>query len=159
MRRLIRRVLQTRQGARFPTRKTSISAIVLSIGRAADQAIFHPYIRAALNHARVTAKEVRAATRSIADPRRAYALSGELTYATTVGAGAIAEVASTKITLLRTASAISKPAVEISTLDKTEQEARKGQKRAKPTSLQGNLAQQALSRPGRCFTLVLGTAC
>lgn len=131
MRWLIRRVLKQGKGAVSYEEDVHFGD-VLSIGRAADQAIFLSDIRAALNHARVTAVSpgrYQVESLILAGIR----VNGELTYATTAGAGAVVEVASTKIVLLEPPRDF-EAAVEISTLDKTEQEAAKA-KRAKPTSL------------------------
>jgi hypothetical protein len=131
MRWLIRRVLKQGKGAVSYEEDVHFGD-VLSIGRAADQAIFLSDIRAALNHARVTAMSpgrYKVESLILAGIR----VNGELTYATNVSAGATVEIASTKIVLLEPPRDF-EAAVEISTLDKTEQEAAKA-KRAKPTSL------------------------
>jgi Cytochrome c3 len=131
MRWLIRRVLKQGKGAVSYEEDVHFGD-VLGIGRAADQAIFLSDIRAALNHARVTlsgAGRYKVESLILAGIR----VNGQLTYETTVGAGATIEIASTRITLLDPPRDY-EGAVEIGTLDKTEQEAAKA-KRAKPTSL------------------------
>jgi hypothetical protein len=150
MRWLIRRVLKQGKGA-ISYEEDVHFGDVLSIGRAADQAIFLSDIRAALNHARVTAVSpgrYQVESLILAGIR----VNGELTYATTVGAGAIVEVASTKIMLLEPPRDF-EAAVEISTLDKTEQEAAKA-KRAKPTSLKETWLSKRFPS-WTLFTLVL----
>ncbi len=131
MRWLIRRVLKQGKGAVSYEEDVHFGD-VLSIGRAADQAIFLSDIRAALNHARVTSQgpgRYQVESLILAGIR----VNGELTYATNVGAGATVEIASTRIVLLDPPRDF-EAAVEISALDKAEQEAVKA-KRAKPTSL------------------------
>lgn len=131
MRWLIRRVLKQGKGSVSYEEDVHFGD-VLSIGRAADQAIFLSDIRAALNHAQVTAispGNYKVESLILAGIR----VNGALTYAANVGAGATVEIASTRITLLDPPRDF-EAAVEISALDKTEQEAAKA-KRAKPTSL------------------------
>jgi predicted CXXCH cytochrome family protein len=131
MRWLIRRVLK--KG------KSSISyeddihyGEVLSIGRAADQAIFLPDLRAALNHASVTSignGKYRVESLIIAGIR----VNGEITYSITVGAGAVIELGSTRLTLLDTRGEYD-AAVEVAAIDKSEQ-AEIISRRKKPTTL------------------------
>ena len=127
MRWLIRRVIKQGKGAVSYEEDVHFGD-VLSIGRAADQAIFLSDIRAALNHARVTSLgpgryKVEALIRS------GIRVNGELTYETDVAAGAVLEIASNRITLLDPPRDF-EAAVEIGALDKAEQEAVKA-KRAK----------------------------
>lgn len=131
MRWLIRRVLKQGKGTVSYEEDVHFGD-VLSIGRAADQAIFLSDIRAALNHARVTALSpgrYKVESLILAGIR----VNGELTYAANVSAGATIEIASTRLTLLDPPRDY-EAAVEIGALDKAEQEAAKA-KRAKPTSL------------------------
>ncbi|HQV73549.1 MAG TPA: cytochrome c3 family protein, partial [Dokdonella sp.] len=131
MRWLIRRVLK--KG------KSSISyeddihfGDILTIGRAADQAIFLPDLRAALNHASITAigrDKYRIESLIVAGIR----VNGEITYAATVGAGAIIELGSTRLTLLDARGDFD-AAVEVASIDKSEQ-AEIVSSRKKPTSL------------------------
>ncbi|HVJ59853.1 MAG TPA: FHA domain-containing protein, partial [Burkholderiaceae bacterium] len=86
MRWLIRRVLKQGKGAVSYEEDVHFGD-VLSIGRAADQAIFLSDIRAALNHARVTATSPgRYTVESLI--LAGIRVNGELTYSTNVGAGA-----------------------------------------------------------------------
>ncbi|ODU31750.1 MAG: hypothetical protein BGP24_18820 [Lysobacterales bacterium 69-70] len=151
MRWLIRRVLKQGKGAVSYEEDVHFGD-VLSIGRAADQAIFLSDIRAALNHARVTALSPgRYTVESLI--LAGIRVNGELTYSANVGAGAVVEIASTRIVLLDPPRDF-EAAVEISTLDKTEQEAAKA-RRAKPTSLKETwLGKRAPS--WILFLLVLG---
>lgn len=131
MRWLIRRVLK--KG------KSSISyeddihfGEILTIGRAADQAIFLPDLRAALNHASITAigkNKYRIESLIVAGIR----VNGEITYTTTVGAGAVIELGSTRLTLLDLQGDYD-AAVEVAAIDKSEQ-AEIVSRRKKPTSL------------------------
>ncbi|TDR40820.1 cytochrome c3-like protein [Tahibacter aquaticus] len=131
MRWLIRRVIKQGKGAVSYEEDVHFGD-VLSIGRAADQAIFLSDIRAALNHARVTSLgpgRYKVESLILSGIR----VNGELTYETDVAAGAVLEIASNRITLLDPPRDF-EAAVEIGALDKAEQEAVKA-KRAKPTSL------------------------
>ena len=131
MRWLIRRVLKQGKG-NVSYEEDVHFGDTLTIGRAADQAIFLSDLRAALNHARVSAEpggRYKVESLILAGIR----VNGELTYATEAGPGATLEVAGTRITLLEPPRDFD-AAVEISTLDKTEQAAAQA-RRAKPTSL------------------------
>ena len=132
MRWLIRRVLKKGKGA-VSYEEDVHYGDVLTIGRAADQAIFLPDLRAALNHARITllsSGQYKIESLILAGIR----VNGELTYATTVASGAIVEIGNTRLTLLPPPQDFD-GGVEISTLDKTEQQAEK-ERRAKPTRLE-----------------------
>ncbi len=150
MRWLIRRVLKKGKGA-VSYEEDVHYGDVLTIGRAADQAIFLPDLRAALNHARVTLLsngQYKVESLIIAGIR----VNGDITYATTVAAGAVVEIGNTRLTLLPAPQDFD-GGVEISTLDKTEQQAEK-EKRAKPT----RLVQTRLSKRTPAwilFTLIL----
>src|SRR5690606_35946312 len=88
---------------------------ILTIGRAADQAIFLPDLRAALNHASVTAVgngRYRVESLIIAGIR----VNGEITYSITVGAGAVIELGSTRLTLLDARGDFD-AAVEVASID------------------------------------------
>ncbi len=131
MRWLIRRVLKKGKGA-VSYEEDVHYGDALTIGRAADQAIFLPDLRAALNHARITllsSGEYKIESLIIAGIR----VNGEITYATTAPAGAIVEIGNTRLALLPAPQDFD-GGVEISTLDKTEQQAEKD-RRAKPTRL------------------------
>ena len=147
---LIRRVLKKGKGA-VSYEEDVHYGDVLTIGRAADQAIFLPDLRAALNHARVTllsSGQYKVESLIIAGIR----VNGDITYATTVAAGAVVEIGNTRLTLLPAPQDFD-GGVEISTLDKTEQQAEK-EKRAKPT----RLTQTRLSKRAPAwilFTLIL----
>ena len=131
MRWLIRRVLKKGKGA-VSYEEDVHYGDVLSIGRAADQAIFLPDLRAALNHARVTllaSGQYKVESLILAGIR----VDDAITYTTTVGPGAIVAIGNTRLTLLAAPQDYD-GAVEVSTLDKGEQKAEVEQ-RAKPTRL------------------------
>ncbi|HNR92491.1 MAG TPA: cytochrome c3 family protein [Dokdonella sp.] len=151
MRWLIRRVLK--KGKSSVSYEEDIHyGEVLTIGRAADQAIFLPDLRAALNHARVTSLgggQYRVESLIVAGIR----VDGQITYATTVGAGTAIELGSTRITLLDTRGDYD-AAVEVAAIDKNEQ-AEMLARRGKPTTLaQTWLGKRWPSWLG--FLLVLG---
>jgi len=128
---MIRRVLKKGKGA-VSYEEDVHYGDVLTIGRAADQAIFLPDLRAALNHARITllaSGQYKIESLILAGIR----VDGEITYVTTAGAGAVVEIGNTRLTLLAPAPDFD-GGVEVSTLDKTEQAAEK-EKSAKPTRL------------------------
>jgi len=131
MRWLVRRLLKQGKGAVSYEEDVHFGD-TLTIGRAADQAIFLSDLRAALNHARVSAEpggRYKVESLILAGIR----VDGQLTYGIDVGPGATIEIAGTRLTLLEPPRDFD-AAVEISTLDKTEQAAEKA-KRSKPTSL------------------------
>ncbi len=138
MRWLIRRVLKKGKGT-VSYEEDVHYGDVLTIGRAADQAIFLPDLRAALNHARITllsSGQYKIESLILAGIR----VNGDITYVTTAGAGAVVEIGNTRLTLLPPLQDFD-GGVEVSTLDKTEQMAEK-EKRAKPT----RLSQTGLSK-------------
>lgn len=138
MRWLIRRVLKKGKGA-ISYEEDVHYGDVLSIGRAADQAIFLPDLRAALNHARITqlsSGQYKVESLILAGIR----VDDAMTYTTTVGPGAVVAIGNTRLTLLAAPQDYD-GAVEVSTLDKGEQKAEVEQ-RAKPT----RLAQTGLSK-------------
>ena len=138
MRWLIRRVLKKGKGA-VSYEEDVHYGDVLTIGRAADQAIFLPDLRAALNHARVTLLangQYKVESLIIAGIR----VNGEIVYTTVADADAVIEIGNTKLTLLPAPQDFD-GGVEIGTLDKGEQKAEK-EKRSKPTSL----AQTSISK-------------
>ena len=131
MRWMIRRVLKKGKGA-VSYEEDVHYGDVLTIGRAADQAIFLPDLRAALNHARITllaSGQYKVESLILAGIR----VDGEITYVTTAPAGALVEIGNTRLTLLAPTADFD-GGVEVSTLDKSEQEAEK-EKSAKPTRL------------------------
>lgn len=131
MRWLIRRVLKKGKGAVSYEEDTHFGD-VLTIGRAADQAIFLPDLRAALNHARVTllsSGEYKIESLILAGIR----VNGEIVYTTTAGADATIEIGNTRLALLPPPDGY-EGGIEVTTLDKGEQKAEK-EKRAKPTRL------------------------
>ena len=131
MRWLIRRVLKKGKGSVSYEDDTHFGEL-LTIGRAADQAIFLPDMRAALNHASITAvgrSKYRVESLIIAGIR----VNGEITYSITVGAGAVIELGSTRLTLIDAPDEYD-AAVEVSTIDKSEQ-AQIISRHKKPTSL------------------------
>ena len=138
MRWLIRRVLKKGKGA-VSYEEDVHYGDVLTIGRAADQAIFLPDLRVALNHARVTLLsngQHKIESLILAGIR----VNDAITYATTAGPGAVVAIGNTRLTLLAAPQDYD-AAVEVSTLDKSEQKAESAQ-RAKPT----RLAQTGLSK-------------
>ncbi len=153
MRWLIRRVLKKGKSSISYEDDTHYGEI-LTIGRASDQAIFLPDLRAALNHASVTAignGQYRVESLIIAGIR----VNGEITYSITVGAGAIIELGSTRLTLLD-ARGDYDAAVEVSTIDKSEQ-AEISSRRKKPTSLsQTWISKRWPSWAGFIVVLTLG---
>ncbi len=130
MRWLIRRVLK--KGKNSLSYEEDIHyGEILTIGRAADQAIFLPDLRAALNHARVTSignGQYRVESLIIAGIR----VNGKITYSVTVGSGAVIEIGSTRLTLLERQDYDA--AVEVAAIDKGEQAAIVAS-RSKPTTL------------------------
>ncbi len=147
MRWLIRRVLKKGKGA-VSYEEDVHYGDVLTIGRAADQAIFLPDIRAALNHARVTLLsngQYKIESLILAGIR----VNGEITYTMTVGADATIEIGNTRLTLLPPPQDFD-GGVEVGTLDDGEQKAEKD-KRAKPTTL----AQTGVSKRWPSWILFL----
>ncbi len=131
MRWLIRRVLK-KSASSLSYEDDIHFGEVLTIGRAADQAIFLPDLRAALNHASITAvgkNKYKVESLIVAGIR----VNGEITYSITVGHGAVVELGSTRLTLVDLQGDFD-AAVEVSTIDKSEQAAIVS-KRKKPTSL------------------------
>ncbi|WP_440222448.1 cytochrome c3 family protein [Dokdonella sp. MW10] len=153
MRWLIRRVLRKGKGS-VSYEEDIHYGEVLTIGRASDQAIFLPDLRAALRHASVTptgSGQYRVESLIIAGIR----VDGQITYATTVGAGATIEIGTTRITLLEARQDYD-AAVEVAPLDRSEQAAASA-RRAKPTSLsQTWLAKRWPSWIGFLAVLVFG---
>lgn len=151
MRWLIRRVLKKGKGS-VSYEEDIHYGEVLTIGRAADQAIFLSDLRAALKHASVTptgSGQYRVESLIIAGIR----VNGQITYAITVDAGAIIEIGTTRVTLLD-ARGDYDAAVEVAALDKSEQAAVSAL-RTKPTSLdQTWIAKRWPSWVG--FLVVLG---
>jgi hypothetical protein len=105
---------------------------VLTIGRGADQAIFLPDLRAALAHARVTAQSGGAykVESLIAAGIR---INGGIAQNGAIAAGGVIEIGGTRIELLMPPADFD-AAVEVSAIDKVEQEAAHV-KRGLPTSL------------------------
>ncbi len=131
MRWLIRRVLKKGKGAISYEEDTHYGD-VLTIGRAADQAIFLPDLRAALNHARVTLLangDYKIESLILAGIR----VNGEIIYTTTAPQDAVIEIGNTRLLLLAPPADFD-GGVEVATLDKGELKAEK-EKRAKPTRL------------------------
>ena len=105
---------------------------VLTIGRGADQAIFLTDLRAALEHARVTALgggKYKVESLINAGIR----INGGIAQSGALAPGGVIEIGATRIELLK-APADFDAAVEVSAIDKGEIEAAK-EKRAKPTTL------------------------
>jgi len=122
MRWLVRRVLKKGKGAVSYEEDTHYGD-VLTIGRAADQAIFLPDLRAALYHARITllsGGQYKIESMILAGIR----VNGEITYVTTAGDGATVEIGNTRLTLLAAVQDFD-GGVEVSILDKGEQSAEK----------------------------------
>ncbi len=148
MRWLIRRVLKKGKGT-ISYEEDVHYGDVLTIGRAADQAIFLPDMRAALNHSRITllsAGQYKIESLILAGIR----VDGQITYTTTAGAGAVVEIGNTRLTLLAAPQDYD-GAVEVSTLDKSEQQAELA-RAAKPT----RLAQTGLSKRRPAWILFFG---
>ena len=105
---------------------------VLTIGRGADQAIFLPDLRAALEHARVTALgggRYRVESLITAGIR----INGGLAQTGSISPGSVIEIGSARIELLPPPEDFD-AAIEVSTIDKSELEAAQ-EKSAKPTTL------------------------
>ncbi len=131
MRWLIRRVLKKGKGS-ISYEEDIHYGDELSIGRAADQAIFLSDLRAALNHAKVTALgdgRYRVESLIVAGIR----VNGEITYATVAEPGATIEIGSTRLTLVAPPRDYD-AAIEVSALDKSEQQAARV-RRSRPTRL------------------------
>lgn len=131
MRWLIRRVLKRGKGSVSYEDDTHYGD-VLTIGRGSDQAIFVPDMRVALEHARITAVasgKYKIESLILAGIR----VNNDLTYATTVGPGAMVEVGTTRIQLLEPPVDY-EAGCEVSTIDKAEI-AEGEKKKALPTSL------------------------
>ncbi len=147
MRWLIRRVLKKGKGA-VSYEEDVHYGDALTIGRAADQAIFLPDLRVALNHARVTLLangQYKIESLILAGIR----VDGQIVYTTTAAPGAVIEIGNTRLTLLSAPQDFD-GGVEISTLDKTEQKAEK-ERLAKPTRLE----QTRLSKRRPAWVLFL----
>jgi pSer/pThr/pTyr-binding forkhead associated (FHA) protein len=145
---LIRRVLKKGKGAVSYEEDTHFGD-VLTIGRAADQAIFLPDLRAALNHARVTllpSGEYKIESLILAGIR----VNGEIIYTTTAPSDTTIEIGNTRLVLLPPPADYD-GGVEVATLDKGEQKAEKD-KRAKPT----RLAQTGLRKRMPSWILFIG---
>jgi hypothetical protein len=131
MRWLIRRVLRKGKGS-VSYEEDIHYGDVLGVGRGADQAIFIADLRVALEHARITAiatGKYKVESLILAGIR----VNGDITYATTVGAGGTVEIGTTRLQLLEPPTDFD-AAVEVSTIDKAEQKAEQKAK-AKPTTL------------------------
>ena len=131
MRWLVRRVLKQGKGA-VSYEEDVHYGDMLSIGRAADQAIFLSDLRAALYHARVTALspgKYKIESLILAGIR----VNGQIAYGTTGAAGTTIEIGPTRITLLDPPRDFD-AAVEVATLDKAET-ATAQMRRAQPTRL------------------------
>jgi len=152
---LIRRVLKKGKGA-VSYEEDVHYGDVLTIGRAADQAIFLPDLRVALNHARVTLLsngQYKVESLILAGIR----VNGEIIYTTVADGNAVIEIGNTRLTLLPPPPDFD-GGVEIGTLDKGEQKAEKD-KRAKPTSLlQTRMGKRWPSWLLFAGTIVLGLA-
>jgi len=145
---LIRRVLKKGKGA-VSYEEDVHYGDVLTIGRAADQAIFLPDLRAALNHARVSLLsngQYKIESLILAGIR----VNGEISYSTTADAGAVVEIGNTRLTLLPQPQDFD-AGVEVGTLDKTEQTSEK-EKLAKPT----RLSQTRLSKRWPSWVMFIG---
>jgi hypothetical protein len=131
MRWLIRRVVKKGKGSVSYEEDTHYGNI-LTIGRGSDQAIFIPDLRVALDHAKVTALgngQYKIESLILAGIR----VNNDITYATTVGPGAIIEIGTTRVQLLEPPVDFD-AGVEVSTIDKAELKALKDAK-ALPTAL------------------------
>ena len=131
MRWLIRR-LQRKGKAQVAYEEDVHYGDTLTIGRGADQAIFLTDLRAALQHARVTVSgrgKYRVESLILAGIR----INGGIVQGATLGPGSVIEIGSTRIELVDPPADF-EGAVEISTIERSEQEA-SARTRARPTSL------------------------
>jgi hypothetical protein len=118
---LIRRVVKRGKGAVQYEEEIHFGD-VLSLGRAANQAIFLNDLRAALEHATVTAidsKRFRVDSQIAAGVR----VNGHIEQSCTIRAGGVIEIGSTRITLIDAPEGY-EAAVEIAAIDKDEMKAR-----------------------------------
>ena len=131
MRWLLRRVVKKGKGS-VSYEEDSHYGDELTIGRGSDQAVFLTDLRAALQHAKVTAignGTYKVESLILAGIR----VNNEITHNTTAKPGAIIEIGSARIQLLEPPQDFD-AGVEISTLDKTEEKALKAAS-AKPQHL------------------------
>ena len=146
---LIRRVVKRGKGAVQYEEEIHFGE-VLSLGRAATQAIFLNDLRAALEHATVTAiegKRYRVESQIAAGVK----VNGTIEHSVTVKVGAIIEIGSTRITLIEPPDGY-EAGVEVAPIDKEEMKA--SQEAAKlPTSL----SETWLSRRSPSWILFLVT--
>lgn len=148
MRWLIRRVLKKGKGE-ISYEEDVHYGDALTIGRAADQAIFLPDIHAALNHAQITllsAGQYKIESLILAGIR----VNGEIIYVTTAGTDAVVEIGNMRLTLMTPPQDFD-GAVEISMLAKEEQNQAKNQ-RSKPTTL----SQTRISKRWPSWVLFFG---
>lgn len=148
MRWQIRRVLKKGKGA-VSYEEDVHYGDVLTIGRAADQAIFLPDLRAALNHARVTLiapGQYKIESLILAGIR----VNDQIVYATTGAPGTVIAIGNTRLTLLAPPQDFD-GGVEVSALDKGEQKAESAQS-AKPT----RLAQTRLRKRWPSWVMFVG---
>ena len=119
---------------------------VLTIGRAANQAVFLTDMRAALEHARITLTD-RGKYRIESVLDAGVRVNGAIVHNTTSGPGAQVEIGSTRITLIDAPEDYD-GAVEISQIDKSEIAAEAAAKRL-PTTLR----ETRLSKRGPAWVL------
>lgn len=135
---LIRRVLKRGKGAIQYEEEIHFGEI-LTIGRAANQAIFLPDMRAALEHARVVSVgrgKYRVESLIYAGVR----INDHIEQSATVGAGATIEIGSTRITIVDPPKDY-EAAVEVGPIDKDELKAR-----AEASKLPTTLAETGLNK-------------
>jgi len=119
---------------------------VLSIGRGASQAVFLTDMRAALEHASITSVG-RSRYRIESLIEAGVRVNGEIVHQTTAMAGAKIEIGATRITLMEPPEDYD-AGVEISAIDKSEQDAAAARKRL-PTTL----SETKLSKRGPAWIL------
>lgn len=146
---LIRRVVKRGKGAVQYEEEIHFGE-VLSLGRAATQAIFLNDLRAALEHATVTAisgKRYRVESMIAAGVR----VNGNIEQTSTVKTGATIEIGSTRITLIDPPEGY-EAAVEIAPIDKEEMKARE-----EAAKLPTSLSETWLGKRGPAWVLFLFT--
>jgi predicted CXXCH cytochrome family protein len=147
MRWLIRRVFRKGKG-QISYEEEIHEGDVLTVGRATDCIVQLPDLRAALDHAGITALgsgRYRVESRILAGIR----IDGQITQAATVGAGARVEIGASRLTLLAPPRGYD-AAIEVGALDRTEQAAAKA-RQALPTTL----AETRLGKRGPSWILFL----
>jgi hypothetical protein len=139
---LIRRVLKRGKGAIQYEEEIHFGEI-LTIGRATNQAIFLPDMRAALEHARVIATgrgKFRVESLIYAGVR----INDQIEQSATVGSGATIEIGTTRITIVDPPKDY-EAAVEVGPIDKEEQKSRAEAARLPTTLAEAGLSKRRIS--------------